>query len=156
MIQFLSNPAYRTIWIIGGGIFLILSALPMLYNCVKPNPWYGFRVPKTLSDERIWYPANSYAAKGMILTGIITIVVAVGAPPNRYAADKVPIVMFFYVLRWPYTDPHHVPDLYKETPITSVCCIESPAQRQYKRARQKAIAYSQSTSQSAVGSGRGG
>jgi uncharacterized membrane protein len=89
MIQFLSNPAYRTIWIIGGGIFLILSALPMLYNCVKPNPWYGFRVPKTLSDERIWYPANSYAAKGMILTGIITIVVAVvlrltDVPPIKY------------------------------------------------------------------------
>jgi hypothetical protein len=71
MIQFLSNPAYRTIWIIGGGILLILSALPMLYNRC-----YGFRIPKTLSDERIWYPANSYAAKGMILTGIITIVVA--------------------------------------------------------------------------------
>ena len=89
MIQFLSNPAYRTIWIIGGGIFLILSALPMLYNCVKPNPWYGFRVPKTLSDERIWYPANSYAAKGMILTGIITIVVAgvlrlTDVPPIKY------------------------------------------------------------------------
>src|ERR1035438_6417913 len=38
--------------------------------------------------------------------------------PNRCGADKVPIVMFFYVLRWPDTDPHHVPDLYKETPIT--------------------------------------
>ena len=52
------------------------AALPLLYNRVKPYPWYGFRIPKTLSDERIWYPANSYAAKGMILTGIITIVVA--------------------------------------------------------------------------------
>ena len=40
--------------------------------------------------------------------------------------------------------------------LTIVTCIESPAQRQYKRARQKAIAYIQSTSQSAVGSGRGG
>ena len=63
---------------------LILSALPMLYNRC-----YGFRIPKTLSDERIWYPANSYAAKGMILTGIITIVVAVvlrltDVPPIKY------------------------------------------------------------------------
>ena len=89
MIQFLSNPAYRTIWIIGGGILLILSALPMLYKCVKPNHWYGFRTPKTLSDERIWYPANSYAAKWMILTGMITIVVAgvlrlTDVPPIKY------------------------------------------------------------------------
>ena len=74
-----------------GGVLLILAALPLLYNRVKPNPWYGFRIPKTLSDERIWYPANSYAAKGMILTGIITIAVAVvlrltDVPPATYGS----------------------------------------------------------------------
>ena len=46
-------------------------------NLIKPNPIAGVRVRKTLSDERIWYLANSYFGKRLILTGIITIVFAV-------------------------------------------------------------------------------
>jgi len=88
MIQLLSNPAYRSLRFIEAGIFFILVALPLLMKKV-PVGWYGFRIPKTVSDERIWYPANVYAAKGMILTGIITIVVAVvlrltDMPPKMY------------------------------------------------------------------------
>ena len=45
------------------------------------------------------------------------------------------------ILRWLCADDRHDPDLYEANLVTSVCCIESPAQGQYKRARQKAIAY---------------
>ena len=84
---------------------LILSALPMLYNRVKPNRWYGFRIPKILSDERIWYPANSYAAKGMILTGIITIVVAgVLRLTNHTAPGRAGFALLFSI-------EHHRPGL---------------------------------------------
>lgn len=75
-IQFLCNPAFPTMLFVTGGILLILSALPLLWKRVKPNPLYGFRIPQTVSNERIWYKANSYAAKGMILSGIVTIIVA--------------------------------------------------------------------------------
>lgn len=59
------------------GIFFIAAGLPLVMNLVKPNNLYGFRLKRTLSDERVWYIVNSYAGKLLILTGTITIIAAV-------------------------------------------------------------------------------
>lgn len=40
------------------GILFIILSIPVILKMVKPNRWYGFRTPKTLSNERIWYRAN--------------------------------------------------------------------------------------------------
>ena len=55
------------------GLLLVGLSIPMLLDKVPPNPWYGFRVPSTLSDERLWYKANRYIARGLLATGIITV-----------------------------------------------------------------------------------
>ena len=55
---------------IGCGLLIIGLGIPLVLEKIKPNMWYGFRTKKTLSDEKIWYPANKYAGKVMILTGI--------------------------------------------------------------------------------------
>ena len=44
---------------------------------VKPNPWYGFRVPRTMNNPAVWYPANAFSAKGLLLSGIATSLAAV-------------------------------------------------------------------------------
>jgi hypothetical protein len=62
---------------IGLSVLFIVIELPLAMNLVKPNRLYGFRVLETLSDERVWYLVNSYAGKRSILTGIVTIVLAV-------------------------------------------------------------------------------
>ena len=59
------------------GLLLIALAIPMLRGKVPPNPWYGFRVPGTLSDPTRWYKANRYAARWLLLTGVITVVAAI-------------------------------------------------------------------------------
>ena len=59
------------------GLLLIVLAIPMLRGKVPPNPWYGFRVPDTLSDPTRWYKANRYAARWLLLTGVITVVAAI-------------------------------------------------------------------------------
>ncbi|HZP81080.1 MAG TPA: SdpI family protein [Chthonomonadaceae bacterium] len=51
-----------------GLLFMGLS-VPLIQKRIKPNPWYGFRVPKTLSDERIWYAANAYSGVTLFLAG---------------------------------------------------------------------------------------
>ena len=61
---------------VGMGILLIILAIPMILQKVKPNAWYGFRTRKTLSDEGIWYPANQYAGKALLFAGSV---MAVGA-----------------------------------------------------------------------------
>jgi len=72
----LIKPVYQQLFFIGLSVLVILVELPLAMNRVKPNHLYGFRVRKTLSDERIWYLANSYAGRRSVLTGIITIVFA--------------------------------------------------------------------------------
>ena len=59
------------------GLLLIVLAIPMLRGKVPPNPWYGFRVPGTLSDPTRWYKANRYAARWLLLTGVITAAAAI-------------------------------------------------------------------------------
>jgi uncharacterized membrane protein len=68
---------YQQPVLIGLGGLCILGGLPLAMNLIPPNHWGGVRLRKTLSDERIWYLANSYCGKRLILTGVITIVCAV-------------------------------------------------------------------------------
>ncbi|MBN2006496.1 MAG: SdpI family protein [Anaerolineae bacterium] len=51
------------------GLLLVGLSIPLLLRRVKPNWWYGFRVPKTINDERIWYESNAYTAKWLLLLG---------------------------------------------------------------------------------------
>ena len=61
-----------------GGLFLILLSLPLMYGKVKPNPFYGFRVPATLEDPILWYPVNKFFAKRQLLVGIVEAMASVG------------------------------------------------------------------------------
>ncbi|MBN1954563.1 MAG: SdpI family protein [Anaerolineae bacterium] len=58
----------------GIGILMIVLAIPMALQKVKPNFWYGFRTRKTLSDESVWYAANQYAGKALLLAGSVIVV----------------------------------------------------------------------------------
>jgi len=59
---------------LAGGILLVILALPLIRNKVKPNYWYGFRVAKTLEDPDIWYAVNRYTGKWLLVTGVCTII----------------------------------------------------------------------------------
>jgi uncharacterized membrane protein len=59
-----------------GGVFLIAISLPMMYDKVPPNGFYGFRTPRTMSNPNLWYPANRVAGRNMVLAGLIVIITA--------------------------------------------------------------------------------
>lgn len=59
------------------GALMIGLAIPMIQRKVAPNPVYGFRTPKTLSSPDIWYPANEYSGRVMVVAGGVTILGAV-------------------------------------------------------------------------------
>lgn len=61
-----------------GGLGLVLIALPLLAERIKPNPFYGFRVPATLNDPQLWYDVNKYFAKRLLTVGLIFSVAAIG------------------------------------------------------------------------------
>lgn len=55
---------------LGSGVLLVLLSLPLLWGKVPPNGLYGFRTRATLGDPAIWYPANKYAARRLIGSGM--------------------------------------------------------------------------------------
>lgn len=57
------------------GIFIMVMAIPLIRRSVKPNWFYGFRVPDTVNNPELWYPANEYAGRWLLLTGAATCVV---------------------------------------------------------------------------------
>lgn len=56
------------------GLVFIGISIPLVLEKIPPNPWYGFRVSKTMSNKEIWYKANKYMGKDFILLGSIMIV----------------------------------------------------------------------------------
>lgn len=59
------------------GTLLIAVALPMLLRRLKPNAWYGLRVPATMEDEWVWYEANAGSGRDLIVLGAAQIALAV-------------------------------------------------------------------------------
>ncbi len=59
-----------------GGLLMAVSA-PLIQRKVKPNPVYGVRTPKTLSNEGVWYPANEYGGRLLFRAGVIELAAAI-------------------------------------------------------------------------------
>ena len=49
------------------GLVLIAFAVPLMRRKVKPNPFYGLRVPPTFADEHVWYDANAKSGRDMFV-----------------------------------------------------------------------------------------
>ena len=83
----------------GAGGLMVVLAVPMILQRVKPNPWYGFRTRKTLSDEKIWYAANKYAGKALLMAGaVITVTSLVMYPVARPAASNEEMLLLIWLI----------------------------------------------------------
>jgi uncharacterized membrane protein len=51
------------------GLLMVVFSVPLIRRWVKPNYLYGFRTPKTMSNDHIWYEANAYAGRTMLWLG---------------------------------------------------------------------------------------
>ena len=60
------------------GLVEIMISIPLILEKIQPNHLYGFRVKKTLSDKDIWYRANKYVGKDMLIAGSILLVGSLG------------------------------------------------------------------------------
>ena len=66
-------PAMATLMILftSSGLLLAALSVPLILRKIGPNPLYGFRVKKTLEDPATWYPVNAYAAKCLLVVGLV-------------------------------------------------------------------------------------
>jgi uncharacterized membrane protein len=59
-------------------LLLVILGWPLAARRVRPNGWYGLRVPATFADDRVWYDANAMAGRDrMTLGGVISLVTLV-------------------------------------------------------------------------------
>jgi hypothetical protein len=58
------------------GFALALTGVPLLRGWIPRNRWAGFRVPKTLSNDRIWYEANRVAGRDLMIAGAVIMTTA--------------------------------------------------------------------------------
>jgi hypothetical protein len=55
---------------LGTGILMGGLGVPLWLEMIPPNPWYGFRTPSALANEKIWYPVNRVTGYWLIITGV--------------------------------------------------------------------------------------
>jgi uncharacterized membrane protein len=60
-----------------GALFIGLG-IPLLFDRVPPNFWYGCRARKTLSNVEIWYAVNRVTGRALLFGGISFVASAVG------------------------------------------------------------------------------
>ena len=58
------------------GLLMVVLAVPLIRRKVKPNGFYGFRVPQTLSDPEVWYAVNAHFGRRLLVTGVATTLAA--------------------------------------------------------------------------------
>ena len=54
-------------------LLILALSIPMILDKVPPNGAYGFRTPKTLESEEVWYPANRAAGWFMLAAMVVSI-----------------------------------------------------------------------------------
>jgi uncharacterized membrane protein len=81
------------------GLGLAALAVPLIRRRVPRNGWYGFRVPKTLASDDVWYPANAYCGRLLYKTGLAFALSAVllslvpGMNGDRYASACTTVML---------------------------------------------------------------
>ncbi|GAB4396324.1 MAG: hypothetical protein OHK0052_17450 [Anaerolineales bacterium] len=53
------------------GLLLAVLAIPLILGRIPPNGLYGFRVPKTLRSETIWYAVNRHFGKRLLIASLL-------------------------------------------------------------------------------------
>ena len=61
-------------WIVPA-LFIVI-AIPLILQRVPRNRLYGFRTPRTLASDEIWYPANRVAGIALATAGVLWLAMA--------------------------------------------------------------------------------
>ena len=79
---------------------LIVLAVPLIVRKVPPNPVYGFRTSKTLSNAGIWYEANAGAGWDMALAGAAMLIL-IGLKPSIAILSSMNTGTFLMTVQMP-------------------------------------------------------
>lgn len=58
------------------GLLITLVSLPLWRGKIRPNWFYGFRTPRTLSNEQLWNVANTTLGRDLAIAGLAQVAIA--------------------------------------------------------------------------------
>ena len=91
-------------------LIMVALSIPMIAGWIGRNYFYGFRTPRTLSSDTVWYPANRVAGLLMLCAGLVWLAAGVAAGPMAgLGTGLVALTLafagsFIYLSRRPKTD----------------------------------------------------
>lgn len=105
--------AYKAlVTVLAVDVLIALVSVPLILRKVPRNWAYGVRTPATLRSDEIWYPANEYGGKALLVSSFISaiaIVVVVnveGIAPQTILNLSIaciavpPIIATVFILRY--------------------------------------------------------
>lgn len=66
-----------TLALFGTGLLMAFAGMPMALGRVRRNSLYGFRTRKTLQSDHVWYLANRYSGRALIIAGLFVMAMCV-------------------------------------------------------------------------------
>ncbi|MEZ4318449.1 MAG: SdpI family protein [Myxococcota bacterium] len=82
----------------GLALLMLLVSVPLAAQVVPPNRLYGFRTPRTVKDERVWYPTNKVAGRNGLVFSIALFVSAVLSGLGVLGVSLVPALALLFVV----------------------------------------------------------
>ena len=76
------------------GMFLAVLSIPLILGKITPNGFYGFQVRKTIEDPEIWYTADEYGGKWLLIAGLVMALSAV----SLYFVPGIPLDIYAYAI----------------------------------------------------------
>ena len=72
----MNQVALLSIFFVTGTVYFLVS-IPLLFDKIRPNRFYGIRIPKAYESVELWYRVNRLGAKVFLAYGVV--MVAIGA-----------------------------------------------------------------------------
>ncbi|MCB9674051.1 MAG: SdpI family protein [Alphaproteobacteria bacterium] len=81
----------------GLALLFFLISVPLAAGKIPPNRLYGFRTPRTVKDERVWYPTNRIAGRNGIVFAMALALSAALSGFGILGGWLVPALVLFFL-----------------------------------------------------------
>jgi uncharacterized membrane protein len=83
-------------------LIVVTLSIPLIAGWIGRNYLYGFRTPRTLSSDSVWYPANRISGALFLCAGLLWLVA--GLVAGLVAIAVAILGSFVYASQLPKTD----------------------------------------------------
>jgi uncharacterized membrane protein len=84
-------------------LIIIALSIPLIAGRIRRNYLYGFRTPRTMSSDTVWYPANRVGGILFLCVGLVWLMVGLLAPTRAMGvglpALGIAVAIWFVYMR---------------------------------------------------------